>query len=68
MSYMFSNAEFNGDISKWDVSKVVDMDGMFHNSHFNGDINNWKPYSLGEVSVFSTENKIKVFLLKFVNK
>jgi surface protein len=68
MSYMFSNAEFNGDISKWDVSKVVDMDGMFHNSHFNGDINNWKPYSLGEVSVFSTENKIKVYWLEYGNK
>jgi surface protein len=38
---MFSNSEFNGDISRWDVSKVTDMSGMFSNSEFNGDISRW---------------------------
>jgi surface protein len=38
---MFSGSKFNGDISKWDVSKVKNMAGMFENSQFNGDINNW---------------------------
>ena len=29
MSYMFYNSPFNGDISKWNVSKVKDMNNMF---------------------------------------
>ena len=33
--------KFNGDISKWDVSKVENMSGMFSDSKFNGDISNW---------------------------
>ena len=33
--------EFNGDISKWDVSNVTNMMEMFHSSEFNGDISNW---------------------------
>jgi len=32
---------FNGDISLWDVSNVMDMSGMFANSAFNGDISQW---------------------------
>ena len=33
---------FCGDISRWDVSKVVDFTGMFRNSNFRGDISKWK--------------------------
>ena len=33
---------FNGDISKWDVSKVTNMEGMFYGARtFNGDISKW---------------------------
>ena len=32
---------FNGDISKWNVSNVRDMSYMFADSVFNGDISNW---------------------------
>ena len=35
------NCNFNGDISKWDVSNVKYMNGMFCNSAFNGDISKW---------------------------
>jgi surface protein len=38
---MFEYSEFNGDISKWDVSKVTNMSYMFSNSKFNGDISKW---------------------------
>ena len=31
MSAMFYDSEFNGDISKWDVSHVRDMSNMFDN-------------------------------------
>lgn len=48
MSYLFSNSKingnlskFNGDISRWDVSKVNRMDSMFNSSQFNGNISQW---------------------------
>jgi len=39
---MFKNSQFNGDISKWDVSNVKDMSNMFEKSEFNRDISKWK--------------------------
>ena len=41
MNRMFSNSEFNGDISQWDVSNVTYMWAMFNKSKFNGDISQW---------------------------
>jgi len=41
MGEMFNGSEFNGDISRWDVSNVKNMRGMFNRSHFNGDISDW---------------------------
>ena len=41
MSWLFSDSDFTGDISKWDVSRVKTMYGMFYNSSFNGNINDW---------------------------
>ena len=41
---MFYNSEFNGDLSKWNVSNVKDMMSMFYASEFtaeNGDIYEW---------------------------
>jgi surface protein len=38
---MFQNSEFNGDISKWNVSNVTTMFRMFYRSRFNGDISKW---------------------------
>ena len=32
MSYLFNKSKFNGDISKWDVSKVINMNHMFYES------------------------------------
>ena len=40
-SYLFSNKEFEGDISKWNTSNVTDMSYMFKNSKFNSDISKW---------------------------
>ena len=37
----FYFSQFNGDISKWDVSEVKDMGDMFGCSSFNGDISKW---------------------------
>ena len=41
MSNMFSDSEFNGDISNWDLSMVTDMRYMFCNSKFNSNISKW---------------------------
>ena len=41
MGSMFAESQFNGDISKWDVSKVTNMAELFSNSQFNGDISKW---------------------------
>ena len=38
---MFFCSKFNGDISKWDVSNVKNMEDMFFCSKFNSDISNW---------------------------
>ena len=38
---MFFKSKFNGDISKWDVSGVENMEFMFANSKFNRDISKW---------------------------
>lgn len=35
------NHTFNGNISQWDVSNVINMDDMFAGSDFNGDISHW---------------------------
>lgn len=34
-------SHFNGDISKWNVSRVKDMENMFSYSMFKGDISKW---------------------------
>ena len=39
---MFACSQFNGDISRWDVSAVTLMAQMFECSEFNGDISGWK--------------------------
>ena len=43
MAGMFVHAErFDGDISKWDISRVTDMEGMFSGAIvFTGDISEW---------------------------
>jgi surface protein len=41
MRNMLYRSQFNGDISRWDVSAVTNMDNMFCESQFNGDISSW---------------------------
>ena len=53
MSYIFYCTDFDGDISKWDMSKVVNTTGMFYRSKFsgkNGDISNWDVHNLKSIS------------------
>ena len=41
MSNIFKNSQFNGDMSRWNVSNDANMSHIFENSQFNGDIGNW---------------------------
>lgn len=40
-SLLSSFSEFNGDISQWNTSNVVNMSRIFYKSKFNGDISKW---------------------------
>ena len=54
ISYLFYMDNFNGDISKWDVSNVKDMMGTFYGCEsFNQDISNW--------NVSNVKNNHKIF-------
>ena len=47
----YSASSFNGDISKWDVSRVTNMKHMFASaSSFNGDISNWDVSSVKDMT------------------
>ena len=51
MSELFRNLDFNGDISNWDVSKVLNMNGMFLKCrNFNQDISNWDVSNVKDMS------------------
>lgn len=42
MSYLFTNSDFNENISEWNVSEVNNMESMFENAKkFNQNISNW---------------------------
>ena len=63
MNNMFNNSYFNGDISRWNVSKVENMSYMFFYSMFNGDLSDWKPYNLKEYfQSFRTLNMSKFII------
>lgn len=51
MSHLFQETEFNGDISRWDVSRVKDMCCMFFkNYYFNGDLSKWNVGNVKDMS------------------
>jgi surface protein len=41
MKEMFYHSKFNGDISNWDVSNVINTEHMFQESEFNQNISKW---------------------------
>ena len=51
MDELFSDfPEFNGDISKWDVSNVRYMTCMFADTKFNANISNWNVSNVKDMS------------------
>ena len=47
---------FSGDLSKWDVSRVIDISCMFSETYFNGDLSKWDVSSVTDMTrmFFST--------------
>lgn len=81
MSWVFKDSAFNGDISRWDVSKVTNMNNMFFYAFdFNGDISDWDVSSVEymndmfynakrfnqDISMWDV-NKVRYFKDTFVN-
>ncbi len=60
MSKVFNDRflrKFNGNIARWDVSNVTDMNRMFWGTSFNGDISGWKVDKVEDMeSMFSTSS------------
>ena len=54
LSFLFEDRrKFNGHISSWDVSHVIEMEGLFNGTSFNGNISDW--------DVSSVENMANLF-------
>ena len=60
MVELLKGSDFNGDISKWDVSSVTDMNQMFNYSNFNGDISKWDVSSVTNMSNMFYEFRISM--------
>jgi surface protein len=52
-------SEFNGDISKWNVSNVTNMSGMFAGSKFNGDISQWDVSKVDDMARMFANSKFE---------
>jgi surface protein len=50
-------SEFNGDISGWNTSNVIDMKLMFYCSAFNGDIAKWNTSNVKDMMAMFQESK-----------
>ena len=57
MSYLFSQSNFNGNISDWDVSNVIDMSAMFYKSPFNRDISKWDVSNVNDMNGMFNNSK-----------
>ena len=59
MSFLFKiyAKHFNGDISKWDVSNVTNMQAMFSDTDFNGDISKWDVSNVTNMHCMFTDSK-----------
>ena len=67
MSCLFENSDFNGDISKWDVSNVTNVSHMFyHAKSFNQDISKWDVSNVTDMShLFRSTNSFNQDISKW---
>lgn len=66
MSRLFMGSDFNGIISKWNVSNVRDMSGMFsENIYFEGDLSDWDVSNVEDMSTMFYATSFKGNLSKW---
>lgn len=58
-------AYFNGEISKWDVVNVKNMEWMFAHTEFNGDISNWNVLNVDTIDNMFHDSKLSQNLSKW---
>src|SRR5579875_2315567 len=56
--------QFNVDISKWNMSNVVDMSYMFYKSEFTGDISKWNVSSVENMEYMFWASKFNSHISK----
>jgi hypothetical protein len=57
MGGMFTNSQFNGEISAWDVSNVKNMRWMFEKSKFSGEISAWDVSNVTDMGAMFYDSK-----------
>ena len=65
MARAFNDADYNGDISKWDVSGAQFMSDMFEGSTFNGDISGWDVSSVKDMAGMFANSKFNSSISKW---
>lgn len=50
-SWLFTETEFDGDVSQWDMSRAVNLTGMFRESYFSGDISRWNVSTVAQMGM-----------------
>jgi len=60
MSRLFEKSDFNGDISKWNVSNVKDMRWMFQDADsFNQPLDNWNVSNVRDMKDMFNGSKLE---------
>ena len=62
MSGLFAASQFNGNISRWDISNVKNMTSMFSNYRFDNDLSAWNTANVENMSYMFAEADINVDL------
>ena len=62
---VFVESQFNGDISNWDVSNVINMIGMFAETSFNWDISIWNVSNVTDMREMFYESKFNKNISKW---
>ncbi|MBC6400219.1 MAG: BspA family leucine-rich repeat surface protein [Ekhidna sp.] len=65
MFLMFFGSNFNGDLSKWDVSSVTNMQSMFRETSFNGDLSKWDVSSVTDMGAMFGDSSFNGDLSKW---
>lgn len=64
----YNDVEFDGDVSQWNVSGVLDMSELFSHSDFNGDLSKWDTSNVQDMSYIFCYSKFNGDISKWKTK